>query len=113
MGNRCVIRPSSRGDAILSSGLFEADGIGGGLPRRRNIVNPAFIQMPQIRVSDFSELAASGIELQIMKIQRRSVGLAFYLCALMTVDMVFAESHDFVVAGNDGYGVQECLAEAG
>ncbi len=24
-----------------------------------------------------------------------------------------AESHDFVIAANDGYGVQECLAEAG
>jgi hypothetical protein len=113
MGNRCVIGPSSRGAAFLSSGLFEADWIRGGLRRRLNIVNPAFIQMPQIRVSDFSELAASGIELRIMKIQRRSVGLAFYLCGLMTVDMAFAESHDFVVAGNDGYGVQECLAEAG
>jgi hypothetical protein len=48
-----------------------------------------------------------------MRFRSRLIGRPVFLGAVMMMNIALAESHDFVVAGNDGYGVQECLAEAG
>jgi len=39
--------------------------------------------------------------------------LGLFLCAASFWGARAGETHALVVAGNDGYGVQECLAEAG
>ena len=51
-----------------------------------------------------------------MNFQRLSVVIPFFLGVVVaagSVGRAAAESHDFVIVANDGYGVQECLAEAG
>ena len=39
--------------------------------------------------------------------------LGLFFCAVSFLGARAGETHALVVAGNDGYGVEECLAEAG
>jgi hypothetical protein len=99
---------------LASGGGSQAEGI---WPSEGKCVNPAFIAPPQdrfrggFRIKKITRIQSSGMRLYVL---RQAVLPFFFVVALGAGHSRAAEEgHTFIIAGAEGYGVEDCLAEGG